>query len=155
MSFVNKVLLSVAALLFVIIVACTAVALFAKNVVPGAGLRRIDPSPRSVVAGSTAFTLIGQLRTTSRTDDGGEHCIVIVDPWLEYAGGDTDFYEELDRKQRALRAAISAYFTQFTEEELVRRGERAVKDDLLSLINAQLVLGKVSAIYFNEYQFLD
>ena len=154
-STIEKLLLGVLAVLAVVIVMFTAVALFARGAVPGAGLRKIDPSPRAATeSGMAAFTLIGQLRVSTKPAEDDSRTIVIVTPWLEYTGGDTDFYEELDRKQRAIRSTITTYFTRFTESELLLRGERAVKEDLLSLINQQLVLGKLTAIYFNEYQFL-
>ena len=156
-SLLERLLIAVAVLLFLAIVAGSAIALFAKNAVPGAGLRRIDPNPRSVMQhdGTAAFTRIGQLRVSTKPADDDSHAIVVVSPWLEYVDSNAEFYEELDRKQRAIRMAISAYFARFTEDELALRGERAVKEDLLALVNGQLVLGKITAIYFNEYQFLD
>ncbi len=148
--------IAVAILLFII--AVSAIALCTKNAVPGSGLRKIDPTPAAVERtreGTAAFTRIGQLRTSTKLDGDEQRTVIIVTPWLEYAAGDDSLYEELDTKQRSLRSAIAAYFTRFTEADLKRRGETLVKADLLALVNSMLVLGKVQAIYFNEYQFFD
>ncbi|MCR5724839.1 MAG: hypothetical protein K6G80_07135 [Treponema sp.] len=155
---INGVLGFTAVALFIAIVAVSAVALCTRNAVPGEGLRKIDPVPEHVTAqnaGTAAFTRIGQLRTSTKPDSAERRTVIIVTPWLEYAASDAALYEELDTKQRSLRSAISAYFTRFTDADLKRRGETLVKADLLALVNSMLVLGKVQAIYFNEYQFFD
>ena len=154
----NAVLACFAALVVIVIIAGSAVALCTKNAVPGAGLRKIDPAPSTAESqknGNAAFTLIGQLRTATKPDADEHRTVIIITPWLEYKNGDDSLYEELDTKQRSLRSAISSYFTRFTDEELHLRGETLVKADLLALVNSMLVLGKVQAIYFNEYQFFD
>jgi len=154
----NALLSAVAGLLLLAIIAGSAVALCIKNAVPGLGLRKIDPVPEHLSEKNpenAAFTLIGQLRTATKPDADEHRTVIIITPWLEYKNGDDSLYEELDTKQRSLRSAISSYFTRFTDEELHLRGETLVKADLLALVNSMLVLGKVQAIYFNEYQFFD
>lgn len=154
----NKLLLGVIALLFLAIIAGTAIALCTKNAVPGKGLRKIDPAPQKVLASTTgkaAFTLIGQLRLPTKPDAKGRSYHIVVEPWLEYAAEDAALYEELDTKLRAIRSSISAYFMNYTEQELASKGERRIKDELLVSINNTLVLGKITAIYFDAYQFLD
>ena len=39
--------------------------------------------------------------------------------------------------------------------ELLRTEEKTIKAELLDEINAQLVLGKITGIFFSEYIFLD
>lgn len=154
----NNVLACIAALIVLAIIVVSAIALCAKNAVPGSGLRKIDPTPSVAIAqkqGTAAFTRIGQLRTSTKLDAQEHRTVIIVTPWFEYAADDASLYEELDTKQRSLRSAIAAYFTRFTDADLKKRGETLVKADLLALVNSMLVLGKVQAIYFNEYQFFD
>ena len=154
----QKVLVGIACILVLFIIAVTAVALCTQGLVPGAGLRKIESVPLAGSAemeGKAAFTRIGQLRTSTKADALEHRTVIIVTPWLEYRTQDANLYEELDTKQRSLRMAISAYFTRFTDAELKARGETLVKADLLAMVNSMLVLGKVQAIYFNEYQFFD
>ena len=40
-------------------------------------------------------------------------------------------------------------------DELKAHGETNVKEDLLDSINSQLVMGKIRAVYFNDYVFID
>ena len=42
-----------------------------------------------------------------------------------------------------------------TMDELKAHGETNVKEDLLDSINSQLVMGKIRAVYFNDYVFID
>jgi flagellar basal body-associated protein FliL len=104
----------------------------------------------------TAYTGLGQLRAVTKGAKKNTPGIsVVISPWLSYSKGDNTFYEELDRKSRSIKAVITSYFSRHTERELLTRGEIAVKADLLREINSMLVLGKISAVYFNEYMFLE
>ena len=47
------------------------------------------------------------------------------------------------------------YFDSHTAEELKTLGEERVKDELTALINAELVLDKITALYFSDYVFLE
>lgn len=150
----NTILTVLASALLVIIVFGTLFAL-ASHHRPGSGLRHADPAPESVTGtANNAFTSIGQLRTSSALDEKNHKVVIVITPWLAYEGNDKAFYEELDSKIRAIRSIITSYFPRFTEKQLYARSEEVIKSELLSAINATLVLGKVSAIYFNEYQFL-
>ncbi len=135
-------------------------AVLTKNAEPGKGLRHTDPRPEQMAsslqsAGKKAFTKIGQLRSSTAPDENDRRAVVVISPWLSYAGDDAAFYEELDTKLRAIKAIITGYFVDYTVDQLLSQGEALVKADLLTRINDQLVLGKVTEIYFNEYQFLD
>ena len=41
-----------------------------------------------------------------------------------------------------------------TEDELRLHGENKIKDDLKAAVNSNLVLGKITAVYFDEYIFI-
>ncbi len=150
----NRILVIFAAALAAIILVGTGIALATRHK-PGQGLRHSDPTPESVVSSSTsAFTNIGQLRTSSALDENNQKVVIVITPWLEYEGKDQAFYEELDSKIRSIRSIITGYFPRYTEKQLYSTSEQTIKAELLASINANLVLGKISAIYFNEYQFL-
>ena len=175
----NKILLIAVCAIAAVIVLVTAIGLATKRAVPAYGLRRQDPLPPGASAAEgaaapdstqhgmpagtaddapaqAAYTALGQLRAVTKGAKKNTPGIpVVVSPWLSYAEGDKTFYEELDRKSRSIKAVITGYFSRYTERELLTRGEIAVKADLLSEINSMLVLGKISAIYFNEYMFLE
>lgn len=171
----NKILKIAASAIIAIILIATAVLFASKKAVPAYGLRKNDPLPPSnnQTENSTseqngmpasenfdsnkiaAYTALGQLRTTTKSSEKKAGVPVVVSPWLAYPEGDKTFYEELDRKNRSIKATITGYFSRYTERELLTHGEIAIKTDLLGEINSLLVLGKISAIYFNEYIFLE
>lgn len=132
---------------------------FATSHVPGADLRKDDPTPQERADAlraqkKSAFTELGRLRTATAPDENERRTVIIITPWLEYTSDDAAFYEELSNKLRSIRAIITAYFSGYTKEQLLAQGEQTVKQQLLARINEQLVLGSITALYFNEYQFL-
>ena len=84
-------------------------------------------------------------------EDTGE--IVVVSPWFTYPAGDSALFEELSQKERMAKNIVYEYFSTRTRKELLKHGEKNIKDDLLKEINSQLVLGKINGIYFSEYIF--
>ena len=54
-----------------------------------------------------------------------------------------------------MRAVITEYFSKYTEDELLSRGEEKIKADLLAAINERLSLNKIQAIYFSDYLFIE
>lgn len=150
----NKILLSLMIMILIGIVAVSAVFLCTKNAVPGAGLRKIE-SESLLQKNNAAFDLIGLLRITTKIDKDQIRHVLVVNPWLEYDESDTQLYEELDRKLVAVKAVFSAYFSSKTKDELVSMTEEQIKNEILSQINSNLVLGKISKIYFKDYIFLN
>ncbi len=150
----NKILLLLALVILLGIVATSAVFLCTKNAVPGAGLRKIE-SESLLQKNNAAFDLIGLLRITTKIDRDKIRHVLVVNPWLEYDESDTQLYEELDRKLVAVKAVFSAYFSSKTKYELVSMTEEQIKNEILSQINSNLVLGKISKIYFKDYIFLN
>ena len=103
-----------------------------------------------------AFTELGQIRAVTKAEEGEEGGILlVVSPWFSYQSGDTALFEELAQKNRQEKAIILNYFGSYTEKELLAKGERNVKEELLSLINEQLVLGKITNVYFDQYLFFE
>lgn len=125
--------------------------------------RKQDPSPEKVVNLSarkndkvSAYTALGEIRAVTKdAAESGKKGIVCVRPWFSYPEGDSVMFEELSDKNRKIKLIFSEYFGQFTTKELYSRGEKKVKEDLLELINEELVLGKITGVYFDAYIFLE
>lgn len=161
-SMLNKVLLAVLLALVVILVCGTAVGLVSGTHKKSPQYRRADPSPQKVTHSGKknqkldAFTELGQIRAVTKAEEGEEGGILlVVSPWFSYQSGDTALFEELAQKNRQEKAIILNYFGSYTEKELLAKGERNVKEELLSLINEQLVLGKITNVYFDQYLFFE
>ena len=153
---INKILLFLLLAIFVFIVGVSAIALCTKNIHPGEGLRHEDPSPKSVSTSKTAFNEIGQIRTFTLEEQGNsEKAVVILTPWFEYDGTDNALFEELDRKHLSIKSLLVNYFSTKTKAELLSLGEEKIKSELKDQINENLVLGKITKVYFNDYLFLD
>ena len=155
MSKINKILLAIIAGLLISIIAVSAIALCTKNAHPGEGLRREDPEPSSISSSKSAFNEIGQIRAFTKEDEDGQKSVVVLVPWFEYDGSDSAFFEELDRKHVSLKNIVTSYFQNRTRQELNGLGEDKIKGEIKKQINDSLVLGKITAIYFNDYLFLD
>lgn len=100
----------------------------------------------------SVFSDFGRLRTF--TADNPQIPVVVL-PFISYKTENTFLYEELCQKQRKIKTIILQYFTQKTQKELFSMGEEIVKSELLKLINEELAMGKIEALYFEEYIFLE
>ncbi|MBO7135098.1 MAG: hypothetical protein J6V73_00570, partial [Spirochaetaceae bacterium] len=122
----------------------------------GAGLRKIDPQPvkveRKSGAKNTVYNDIGRLRAI--TADVPPVSLV-VKPFFTFPAEDNAFFEELVQKKRRLRSVFLDYFALHSKDELIKMGEAAVKQELIEKLNAELMLGKIDVLYFDEYIFLN
>ena len=100
----------------------------------------------------SVFSDFGRLRTF--TADNPQIPVVVL-PFISYKTENSFLYEELCQKQRKIRTIILQFFTQKTQKELFSMGEEIVKSELLKLINEELAMGKIEALYFEEYIFLE
>ena len=80
---------------------------------------------------------------------------IVLSVYFYYPTEDSLYYEELCTKTRSLKAIIASYFAGQTMAQLQKRGESTVKAQLKNLLNKELVLGKIDALYFGEYLFFD
>lgn len=159
----TKILAIIALLLVAVIVCGTLVAFATDKAHPGIHLRTIE-SPADSTEKATSknhsavasFTGIKQIRAfTKPNPQNSNGTLVIVTPWFNYPSDDTAFFEELSRKSGIMTSLIVMYFSDHTQEDLVSMGERKVKNDLRDTLNEQLVLGKISEIYFTDYIFFE
>ncbi len=100
----------------------------------------------------SVFSDFGRLRTF--TSDNPQIPVVVL-PFLSYKTENTFLYEELCQKQRKIKSIILQFFTQKTQKELFSVGEEKIKTEILNLINDELSMGKIEALYFEEYIFLE
>lgn len=133
---------------------------------PSDNFRDADPSPKEITSLNkhaadkvAAYNDLGQIRAVTLPDtekDGNDAAgvAVVITPWLSYPEGDTVFFEELSRKRLVIKNIIKNYFSTHTQKELMTMTEPVIKDNLLNLINEQLTLNRISAVYFSEYIYL-
>ena len=156
----NKALLIAAASLASLIILGTIAALAAGKR-PGADYRRGDPAAVSEIKGAAAgqkeFKEFGTLRIRLLPDENSKEpaAVLVVTPWFAYDAGDSAFYEELTAKKRLFASYIMEWFSTKTKSALLSAGEKEAKRALLERMNGQLSLGKISALYFDDYIFLD
>ena len=100
----------------------------------------------------SVFSDFGRLRTF--TADNPQIPVVVL-PFISYKTENSFLYEELCQKQRKIRTIILQFFTKKTQKELFSIGEEVIKSEILKLINEELTMGKIEALYFEEYIFLE
>ena len=156
---VNKALVTIVVLI-VLAIAGVTVGFYVKNkghVEPA--YRRVQAAPPSGTHNKEredAYTDVGQIRVFSKKAEGEESSpLVVVSPWFSYPEGDKELFEELSSKEKQIQSVVAGYFAALTMEETRRKGEAQVKKELLELINSNLVMGKIRAVYFNDYIFID
>jgi flagellar basal body-associated protein FliL len=97
------------------------------------------------------YLSLGQIRSATQEGD----VLVVVSPWFSYPPEDSAFYEELSQKQRTLQGITRDFFSHRTKQELLGQSEERVKQELCRMMNEELVLGKITQVYFEDYLFLD
>ena len=152
----QKVLLAIFAFIFISLIFVTAYRITAHPDKIGADLRKIDPEPVKVEkksgAKTTVYSDIGRLRAITADVPPVS---LIVTPFFTFPSADEEFFEELVQKKRCLRSVFLDYFALHSKDELLKIGETKVKQELIEKLNAELMLGKIEVLYFNEYIFLN
>lgn len=169
--FLSLCLTIVASALFLFVLVGTIWAFASGKAHPGSGLfgeksrterslfagGKKNPSKDEVLAGNSGvqagiFADIGTLRAGTADKRA---VTVIISPFFPYPPDDIAFREELVSKTRAMRSSILNWFHSRTIKEIGKIGETGVKAELLKCINANLVLGQITTIYFDEYMVLE
>jgi len=116
-----------------------------------------NPAQAEVAAAdATGKTVIfGEIGVLRAITADRQPVTVVITPFFPYPADDPAFREELVQKTPAIRMAILGWFNAHTILEIGRIGEAGVKQELIGGINALLVLGRISIIYFDEYMVLD
>ena len=164
----NNVLYSIIIALVIVLIIGTITGLVKKNESPsdevllqqGKAINLSAPANTDFVA----YYEIGSIRIVTTKNSNNEvnsqndlenTCVLVVNPWVSYAEGDTVFYEEIARKRGVIKGICTTYFSERSKEYLLSITETKVEQELMDLINAQLSLGKIQDLYFTDYIFLE
>lgn len=103
-----------------------------------------------------SFKEFGSLRTVTRPEaDSAKGSVLIISPWFSIPASDTEFREELFQKKKLLSAIITGFFSEYSKNQLLSLGEKTVKEQLTERLNTQLIMGKITTIYFDDYMFIE
>lgn len=164
----NTVLYSIIIALVIVLIIGTITGLVKKNESPsdevllqqGKAINLSAPANTDFVA----YYEIGSIRIVTTKNSNNEvnsqndlenTCVLVVNPWVSYAEGDTVFYEEIARKRGVIKGICTTYFSERSKDHLLSITETKVEQELMDLINAQLSLGKIQDLYFTDYIFLE
>lgn len=164
----NTVLYSIIIALVIVLIIGTITGLVKKNESPsdevllqqGKAINLSAPANTDFVA----YYEIGSIRIVTTKNSNNEvnsqndlenTCVLVVNPWVSYAEGDTVFYEEIARKRGVIKGICTTYFSERSKEYLLSITETKVEQELMELINSQLSLGKIQDLYFTDYIFLE
>lgn len=117
---------------------------------PSPGPARMAPA--LPVPGESIFTGIGRIRANTADPEPGTVILFITFP---YTPEDRAFSEELASKVGNFRDIARDYFASHSEGELRDKAEEAVKGELLQRYNAILRLGRIDALYFNDFMIIE
>ena len=157
-------ILPLAALALAAVIVLGTAAAFLAGKRPGTAYRKSDPQSVAEIKGFSSeqkeFKEFGTFRCRLLPEKGSksggeEGAILVVTPWLSYESKDSAFYEELVSKKKIFSSCVTQFFSSRTKNELLSIGEKEIKRRLLEQFNERLSLGKASAIYFDDYIFLD
>lgn len=155
----NKILLTIIAVILLVILVGTIFALAARKkntpqnlIAQGKAVSLMAPSNTDDVS----YYELGTIRvSTAKTDSEEGGAIMILSPWLAYPAGDTVFFEEISRKSGAIKGIFQSYFSARTKNQLLTETEERISRTIMEEINADLALGKINSIYFTDYLFLE
>jgi flagellar basal body-associated protein FliL len=81
--------------------------------------------------------------------------ILILSAAFPYSANDIAFTEELAAKINDFKAIITGYFSSLPEEKIIQIDEETAKQEILKQFNANLRLGHINSIYFNDMIIID
>jgi flagellar basal body-associated protein FliL len=148
-ALVSRILAVIAAALALVILGGTVYAFFLK--VPGT-TEKVSGTFSSPASAADIFTGIGRLRIA--VNNGGP-ATVLLSITFPYPGADRAFTEELAGKVPEFRSIATAYFAALSAAEVLNLDEAKAKAEILRRYNAELRLGKIDVLYFNDYMLLE
>lgn len=143
----QRVLIALAFLIVAAIVVGTAIVLIGKGL---GGKDATVVKPALAATGTAVFEGIGDLRIESV--DGAALALKVG---LEYPASAKDLAEELLAKKAELRAKVTAYLSSKKKGDLDPVAMGALKASLLDIVNRDLVTGRVDAVLFSDYGFVE
>jgi flagellar basal body-associated protein FliL len=101
---------------------------------------------------AAVFTGIGRIRALTA---GPQAATVILSVTFPYVPEDRFFSEELDARIGRFRGITADYFASFSAEELRKKEDGVLKEELRQRYNAALSLGTIPRLYINEYLIIE
>lgn len=98
------------------------------------------------------FSGIGRVRVSLA---GEKTAVLVVSVIFPYDRSDIAFSEELAATTRKFRETTLEYFSKYSASELKTMDEDTLKNDLKKRFNALLRLGRIDALYFDDYFLID
>jgi flagellar basal body-associated protein FliL len=103
-----------------------------------------------------SYLNLGELRITTKIDEENQTtALIILEPWFSYTSTDPAFQEEVTTKKANFKTIVLDFFANRTANQVKAMGEDLLKNQLLELANKELVLGKFSAVFFDDYIFFE
>jgi flagellar basal body-associated protein FliL len=118
----------------------------------GAGENRPDRIGAGSPGAIAVFTGVGRLRIPVR---GGSRATVVLSIVFPYPAEDLPFTEELAGKVPLFRRIAQDYFGSLPPAELAPLDEDKTKAELLRRFNAELRLGSIDVLFFNDFMILE
>jgi flagellar basal body-associated protein FliL len=115
----------------------------------GAGTEAPGGSPEAVAF----FTGLGRLRIPVRGENS--RVAVVLSLVFPYPAEDRPFAEELAGKVSLLRRIVQDYFASLSPAQLAPLDENKTKAELLRRFNAELRLGSIEVLFFNDFMILE
>ena len=148
---INKFLAFLAGLIFVFIVAISAIYVVKNGGTPA--MRKISPEQRDNER--PEYISLGKLRSSTKEDENGEKSVIVFTASISYDDTDIELYEDLKTNQYKITPIITGYFKTLTKAEILEKGEMRIKAEIKQKIDMTLVHGKINGIFFEEFQYLD
>ncbi|MDR3193537.1 MAG: flagellar basal body protein FliL [Treponema sp.] len=111
-----------------------------------------ESGPKASPGPIAVFTGIGRLRIPVK---GGPRATVVLSIVFPYPAEDRPFTEELAGKVPLFRRIAQDYFGSLAPEELAPLNEDKTKAELLERFNAELRLGSIDVLFFNDFMILE
>lgn len=103
-----------------------------------------------------SYLNLGELRITTKIDEENQTtALIILEPWFSYTSTDPAFQEEVTTKKANFKTIVLDFFANRTANQVKAMGEDLLKNQILELANKELVLGKFSAVFFDDYIFFE
>ena len=101
-----------------------------------------------------SYLNLGELRITTKIDEENQTtALIILEPWFSYTSTHPAFQEEVTTKKANFKTIVLDFFANRTANQVKAMGEDLLKNQLLELANKELVLGKFSGVFFDDYIF--
>lgn len=147
---VNDVLLFLIFFLIVFISSGTFIAFFNRNENDVDSFQEIN-SPYTLRNGKAIYSELKQIRATSADSLSAT---IVLNPFLEYDSDNIPLQEEIVKKKSSIKNAIIEWFSGHTWLQIESKSEGEIKIALLNKINNMLQMGKISAIYLEEFRVI-